>query len=167
MRGSERGALKRPASLVSVTLVTAVLTLAVAGVGASPRAMAAATGPQVDAAVQVTSMPAPTRAYVAPELAVHPDNPDIVALGAGEARSSTCSLHVSTSAGLSWTELSTPEPDGTKCVWSNAGPVLDLAFGPRGTLYYAFSAGTQEQWPQRTIYVARSDDLGRSFTTVT
>lgn len=148
-------------------LLVGVASLAVAGSGWSASASAQPDDPpQVDAAVQVTDTPSAARAYMAPVLATHPDNADVLALAAGEARSSACSLHVSTNAGLSWTEMDTPEPDGTRCVWSNNGPVLDVVFGPEGTLYYAFSAGTDREWPERTIYVARSNDMGQTFDSV-
>lgn len=124
--------------------------------------------PTIDGAVQVTGDPAVTRSYAGPVLATHPQDPNIIVIADGEARASRCGLQVSTNRGLSWSARSTPEPSGTTCVWANNGPVLDVAFSADGAaLYYAFSAGRPADWPQRTIYVARSTDLGESFELLT
>lgn len=123
-------------------------------------------GARADAAVQVTAMAAPARAYAAPELAVHPTDPSIIALAEGEARGSTCGLQVSTDAGLSWSEAAAPAVDGApRCVWSNNGRIVDIEFAPDGTLYYAFSAGAIGDYT-RKIFVAKSSDLGRTYQIV-
>lgn len=119
--------------------------------------------PVIDAAVQVSTDPTPVRAYAEPVVAVHPADPDVIAVGSGEARTSRCALHVSANAGLSWRALPGPAVEGLpRCVWSNNGGIVDLTFGPDGTLYYAFSAGAVSDWHRR-IFLARSGDLGRTF----
>src|SRR5438552_13828145 len=84
---------------------------------------------QVDAAVQVTGSANPFRAYASPVLAVDPNDSNVIVVASGEARSSQCGLNVSTDAGLSWTEASSPLPkEVAACVRNTNGPIADLAF---------------------------------------
>lgn len=119
----------------------------------------------VAASRQVTTDPMPARAHAVPDLAVHPADHRIVAMGHGEARSAQCFLSVSRNSGASWIttpiELSSKYP---KCVYSNLGPIVDVAFGADGTLYYAYS-GFDPATYQSRIYLLRSADLGLTFST--
>ncbi|MCA1692783.1 MAG: hypothetical protein LC733_11515, partial [Actinobacteria bacterium] len=56
--------------------------------------------PEVDAAVQVTADPSSGRGHAVPVLAVHPDEPQTLALAEGEAYSSRCMVHISRNGGL-------------------------------------------------------------------
>jgi hypothetical protein len=131
---------------------------------ACPSANAANTA-QVDGAVQVTGASNPFRAYASPSLAVDPRNPDTIVIAEGEARSSGCGVQFSTNAGLSWTEGASPLPkDVAACVRNTNGPLVDLAFAPDGTLFAAFAGYPKANDFHSKIYVARSTDLGRTFT---
>jgi hypothetical protein len=136
---------------------------AVAAVGATGVEAATTLRPEVDAAVQVTPNPTPYRAHATPVVAVSPDDPAVVAVAEGDARSGRCSLHVSTNAGLSWREATSPQPDDWPvCVRNTQGPIADLAFDTRGDLYYAFVGWKPDDWHSR-IFLARSSDLGSTW----
>lgn len=121
-------------------------------------------GVDVDAAVQVTKNPVPARGHVAPEIAVHPDHDDILAVAEGDATGGSCTVHVSVDRGLSWREAARPEmPDRwTRCPYTVISHVVDVTFGPEGTLYFAFS-GYDPETNEGQIFLAQSDDLGRSW----
>lgn len=125
----------------------------------------AADPPQVDGAVQVTGSANPFRAYASPVVAIDPRNKNSIVIAEGEARSSGCAVQFSTNAGLSWTEGASPLPkDVAACVRNTNGPIASLAFSPDGTLYYAFAGYPKVNDFHSKIYVARSTDLGRTFT---
>jgi hypothetical protein len=126
----------------------------------------AANSAQVDGAVQVTGASNPFRAYASPTVAVDPRDRNTVVVAEGEARSSGCGVQYSTNAGLSWTEGASPLPkDVAACVRNTNGPLASLAFAPDGTLYYAFAGYPKANDFHSKIYVARSSDLGRTFST--
>ncbi|MDQ4068892.1 MAG: glycoside hydrolase [Actinomycetota bacterium] len=107
----------------------------------------------------------PFRAHATPVVAVSPDDPAVLAIAEGEARSGRCSLHVSTNAGLSWHEATSPQPpEWPICVRNTQGPIADLAFDSSGTIYYAFVGWKPDDWHSR-IFLARSADAGRSWET--
>ncbi len=141
-------------------------TLAFAAVvGLACPAAHAADTPQIDGAVQVTGSVNPFRAFASPSLAVDPGDPDTIVIGHGEARSSGCGVQFSTNAGLSWTEGASPLPkDVAACVRNTNGPLVDLEFGPDSTLYAAFAGYPKANDFHSKIYLARSSDLGRTFT---
>ena len=143
----------------SMRWVLVVVVMALSGGGAA----LAADEPEVDAAVQVTKQPSPFRAYATPVVAVDPRRPGVLAIASADTRSSQCDLRVSTNGGLTWTELPGPDvPEWPNCVRNTQGPIADLAFSPDGTLYYAFVGWKPTDWHSR-IFLARSDDLGRTF----
>lgn len=143
--------------------------VAVGAMTSSPVALAAASGPAgitPEASVQVTSSPIPLRSYASPVVAVDPRNPDVIAVADGEARTSKCALQVSTDAGRTWREATTPQPpDAANCVRNTNGHIASLVFGADGTLYYAV-AGYKPSDFHSQIYVGRSTDLGATFDTV-
>jgi hypothetical protein len=118
----------------------------------------------VDAAVQVTTDPAAVRGHATPALAVDPRNRDVLAVAEGDAYSNTCSVEVSTNAGLSWSRATTPDvPSGWPgCLYAVTGEIADVAFGPDGALYYGFVGFNPTTYEQR-VFLARSDDLGRTW----
>lgn len=72
-------------------------------------------------------------------IAVHPNNDRIVVIAEAETRTSRCSVHVSTGAGASWAQGTSPQPAAAPgCVRNTEGPISDLVFSPDGTLFYAF-----------------------------
>lgn len=96
---------------------------------------------------------------------MHPDNSDVLVLAEGESYDAQCALHVSTDAGLSWTTRELPhDEDWPECMYSNLGPIADVAFAPDGTLYVAHSGHDPQTYHSR-IFVSRTADLGRSFDT--
>jgi hypothetical protein len=120
----------------------------------------------VSAAVQVTTNPVAVRGHAIPVVAVHPKNERIVAIAEAETRTSRCSIHVSTDAGASWAQGTSPQPAAApRCVRNTEGPISDLVFSPEGTLYYAFPGWRLDDWHSQ-IYLARSTDLGRTWETV-
>ncbi|HWB73262.1 MAG TPA: hypothetical protein VG452_13700 [Egibacteraceae bacterium] len=146
--------------LLALTLGLPLAASALLGAGSAD----APEPPAVDAAVQVTRTPT-VRAHAVPALAVHPDDPQVLAIGEGEAYGGRCALHVSTDAGLSWSATPIPQaPEWPGCVYANFGPVVDVAFGPDGTLYYAYSGFDPATYHQR-MFLARSGDLGATFDT--
>ncbi|MDQ3305600.1 MAG: glycoside hydrolase [Actinomycetota bacterium] len=126
----------------------------------------------VEAPRQVGTDGNPVRLYVQPQVAVHPDDPSLLALAAGEARNGGCALNVSRDGGLSW-GLAAPTlmPDELPfCVQRNYGPVLDMAFASDGTLYVGMSGSSYATDPPHpngpiTALIARTNDLGNTHQT--
>jgi len=140
-------------------MATALLVMvATPGAGAAPP-------PQVDGAVQVTAAVNPFRAYASATMAVDPRDKNTIVIADGEARSSGCGVQFSTNAGLSWNEGASLLPkDVAACVRNTNGPLVDLAFTPDGTLYAAFAGYPKANDFHSKIFVARSSDLGRTFS---
>lgn len=147
--------------IVLVVLLTGLVVLT-----AAPPATGQQDGVAVDGAVQVTSNPASSRGHVAPDVAIHPDDRQTIAVADGDAYSGDCSVHVSTNAGLSWTAATQPDVPGDwpNCTFVPFGPVADVEFSPEGTLYFAFN-GYNGSEQQGRVFLARSDDLGQSWQT--
>lgn len=151
----------RRSLLPLMPLAAAALAVVLPAAGAP-----AQVAPAVDGAVQVTADPAAVRGHATPVVAVHPNDDDVVAVAEGDAYTSVCSVHVSANAGLTWTEAAQPEvPSGwSGCLFAVTGVIADLAFGPDGTLYYAFDRVDPRTYRQR-LFLARSTDLGRTWAT--
>jgi hypothetical protein len=156
MRGSTLGRLRRCA--VVAVLATTVTVASPSG------AKEVVGGPSVDAAVQVTGTAAASRAHTVPVIAVDPRNPKVVAVAEADAYSSQCGVHISTNAGLSWARATAPKlpAEYPNCSFVYFGPVVDLTFGPDGTLYYALS-GYNPTTKKGRVYLARSGDLGSTW----
>lgn len=125
--------------------------------------------PAVDGAVEVTaSPPGAARGYTAPAVAVAPGDDRTVVVAAADVYSGECTVRVSTDGGLRWRDAARPQvPAGwPNCTFVNFGPVVDVEFGPDGTLYYAFSGYDPERHKGR-VFLARSEDLGASWDTTT
>lgn len=121
--------------------------------------------PVADGAVQVTATPAEVRGHAVPALAVHPDDPHVLALVEGDAYAARCSLHLSSDAGLTWSAQPLPvDEEWPQCMYANLGPIADVAFAPDGTLLVAHSGHDPETYQSR-IFVSRSSDLGASWRT--
>ncbi|MDQ3898220.1 MAG: glycoside hydrolase [Actinomycetota bacterium] len=144
-----------------LALAAAVALVPWASAGAAPLKQ-----PEVDGAVQVTSDLGSGRGHATPVLAMHPDDPQTLVLAEGDAYTSRCMVHVSRNGGLTWSNATQPQtpPDWPGCGFAVTGALADLAFAPDGTLYYAFSAFQPTTYQQR-IYLARSSDLGMTWTT--
>ena len=149
----------RRSALTRLVFAAGAFLLTASGAGAQ-------TAPHVSAAVQVTTNPVAVRGHAIPVVAVHPKNERIVAIAEAETRTSRCSIHVSTDAGASWAQGTSPQPAAApRCVRNTEGPISDLVFSPEGTLYYAFPGWRLDDWHSQ-IYLARSTDLGRTWETV-
>lgn len=142
-------------------------------------ALSAQGEPTVTNAVQVTSNPDPNRAHAHPQIAVHPDTGELVIVEGQPRNTRSCNVHISVNDGRTWTRGGDLMPDQYQdCTLSGEyGPYATLAFANDGTLYVAFVASrhpesamaVQASHPlppeNRHVFLARSDDSGRSFTT--
>lgn len=128
----------------------------------------AETTPVVDAAVQVTSNPVAVRGHATPVVAMHPEDPNVLAVAEADAYANECTVHTSTDAGLTWTRAAEPEApsDWPGCMFSVTGVIADLAFASDGSLYYAFGRFDPNTYQQQ-LFLARSSDLGRTWNTAT
>ncbi len=128
-----------------------------------------AGAPTVEAARQVTNENDPARLYVTPVVAVHPGDPQIVAVGVGDARNGQCGVRISRDGGLSWASTANVMPAATPfCVQRNFGTVMGMAFASDGTLHLALSGSSvQTGHPNGpiTAIAARSADLGMTWQT--
>lgn len=150
----------------------AVLALAAMTVVMAPVTAGAQQEPVVEAARQVTTESNPTRAFVLPQIAVHPDDASVAAMVVADARNGDCGLHVTADGGRSW-EKTIPSllPDDMDfCLDpTSPGTYLDLTFSPDGVLYAAFYAASfEEGFPDgpETGYVLRTEDLGATHEVV-
>lgn len=154
-----------------VAWTSVVLALALTGVSGVARAVDDPGPPRVAGAVQVTQNPTPVRAHSSPQIAVNPDNGELVVVESDVRGSRACSVHLSVDGGRTWAPGGNPMVDPyTDCgFFAEYGPYATTAFGPDGTLFVAFVASelldrVRNDTP-RHVFLARSDDGGRTFTT--
>ncbi|MGH9150137.1 MAG: sialidase family protein, partial [Acidimicrobiales bacterium] len=152
------------------------LSLVLAGLTVAPpaRGQAAQAPPRVTAAVQVTANLDPARGHSSPQIAVNPLNGELV-IGEGEARTTQrCNTHISTDGGRSWSPGGNPmvEPFTNCTLQATNGNYISLHFDPRGVLWAAFLGSEHkfsDELPRadvpRHVYLARSEDSGRTWTT--
>ncbi len=154
-------------------LVASIVGVVVAGViGVGPPAGAAEA--VVTAATQVTSNPTPVRAHSTPQIARNPRTGELVVVESdprGVTRS--CNVHISADRGRSWAPGGSPmvEPFTDCSFYAEYGAYATLAFAGDGTLYLAFVANEplnriRNETP-RHVFLARSEDSGRTFDTTT
>ena len=130
--------------------------------------------PIAGAAVQVTANPAPVRNHSTPQIARNPKTGELVVVESDpRSQTRTCNIHISADDGRSWAPGGNPMMESqTDCaIYAEYGPYASLAFGNDGTLYVAFVASEQlnriRNATPRSIFLARSEDSGRSFATTT
>ena len=153
---------------------------AVVGVAAVMAALSAslpvgaADGPVVTAAVQVTSNPAAVRGHSTPQIAVNPTNRELVVVESDpRSATRTCNIHISADDGRSWSPGGDPmQKPFTDCsFYAEYGAYATLEFARDGTLYVALVAsealGRLRDETPRSVFLARSTDGGRTFTTAT
>ena len=147
--------------------------LAVTGMAAfaaMPGAGMAAGPPQLTKPVNATKADLnPQRTYGGPSLSVNPDDPDIIVGGFIEFRARKCGLIRSTDGGATWKILeSTPEIKSQPyCQAANSNIFhAPVAWGRDNTLYLATHAWDETTRTQTSIIVARSTDLGDTWSTV-
>jgi hypothetical protein len=166
-----RARVQKGRRLRSVSIAVAVAVGMAAG-GAGP--VGAAGDPVVTAAAQVTSDPNPVRAHSTPQIAYNPKTGELV-LVESDPRSATraCTVHLSTDRGRSWAPGGDPmvRPFTDCSFYAEYGPYATLAFASDGRLYMAFVASEplnriRNETP-RHVFLARSEDSGRTFQTTT
>ena len=158
------------------------------GIGAAlfaPGALgqSSARPPVVTAAVQVTPTPASVRAHTSPLIARNPRNGELVVAEVDARGSRECVVHISTDSGRSWfaggNMMVAPYTDCS--IGAEYGTYFNVFFGNDGTLYIPFAANdpakltgpravtTEDDRDSipRNVYMARSTDSGRTFTTAT
>lgn len=128
----------------------------------------------VTQAVQVTHNPTSVRAHSSPQMAMNPTNGELAVVEADIRGDHRCAVHLSADGGRTWSEGGDPmlEPF-TECsrIVIN-GPYATLAYDDEGALYMAFRA-SDPKWSNphppptipRHVFLARSDDGGRTFET--
>ena len=157
----------RPVALALLAVSVAVLS--------APAGAQKDTEPLVTAAAQVTQNPNPVRAHSSPQIARHPENGDLVIAETDVFGNPDFSVkvHVSSDEGRSWAPGGDPmmKPFTWNSDLAINGPYVTMAFDSDGVLYLAFSA-TDPKYANlsraerpRPIFLARSTDAGRSFTT--
>lgn len=159
---------RRAVTLIATAVMAVALVLPTIGVAQEQSdGQPQDGGPVVEQARQVTTSTDRTRLFAIPEITVHPDDPERLALVAGDARNAGCFVYTSQDGGLSWSSGVNVAPDeDTFCYQRNFGPASDIQWASDGTLLVAFSASTVEEGHPNgptTAYVARSDDGGQTF----
>ena len=144
------------------------------GVGSVALAvLPAGAAPVVTQAVQVTADPIPVRAHTSPQLARNPKTGELVIVEGDIRGSRQCNVHVSIDDGRSWQVGGQPlKAPYTDCSFhADWGPYATMAFDPSGRLLMAIEASDPKFFDQtrndapRHIFVAASEDSGRSWTT--
>ncbi|MGH9279676.1 MAG: sialidase family protein, partial [Acidimicrobiales bacterium] len=133
-----------------------------------------AGAPSVTAAVQVTDNRDPNRAHTTPQIAVNPKTGEIV-IGSAEVRTKrTCDIHISVDEGRTWFAGGDPmlAPYTDCSQQATNGPYITFQFTPDGTLWAAFMGNDPKYTTlnnridtPRHVFVARSTDSGRSWST--
>ena len=147
-------------------LLCSVAVIVLLGMAAQPVGAQIATG-----AVQVTNDPAPLRSHSSPHMAVNPKTGELVTVESDVRGNRACAVHISTDRGRSWFVGGDPmtKPFNDCGFYAEYGPLAHLAFASDGTLYVTFVASdflnrVRNSTP-RHIFLARSTDSGRTFTT--
>jgi hypothetical protein len=130
--------------------------------------------PAVLAAVQVTANGDAARAHSTPQIARNPLTGELVIASAEVRTKKTCDIHISVDDGRSWFEGGSPmtKPFTDCSLQATNGPYITLQFTPQGTLFASFFGSDPKYATQlnrndipRHIFVARSEDSGRNWTT--
>ena len=131
-------------------------------------------GPIVTGAVQVTSNPDPGRGHSTPQLARNPVTGELVIAEAEVRTRKTCDIHISADDGLTWFDGGSPmtKPFTDCSLQATNGPYITMQFTPDGTLFASFFGSDPKYTSElnrndipRHIFVARSEDSGRTWST--
>jgi hypothetical protein len=143
-------------------VVAGVLAVAMTSAGGAQESDA----PAVTPAIQVTDQVDPARAHNQPQILVHPDDPQILAIIEADFLTSRCHAHISRDGGRTWVQAggSPVPPEYQACARPAFGPYLAGAFGADGTLYMvaAGSESASNRGPT-DAFAARSTDLGETW----
>lgn len=118
-------------------------------------------GVEVEPELPATTRDAQQQAATSPVLAVHPDEPEFVALANRiEAPAFGCALQVSGDAGRTFvpTEPVSDLPEESETCYAP-----DVTFGPDGTLYYLFTGLAGRGNRPVGAYLTSTPDRGRTF----
>ncbi len=129
--------------------------------------------PVVTAAVQVTTNPNPTRAHSSPQLARNAQTGELVIVETDVYGGFGINVHISADGGRTWAPGGNPmmEPYTWNSDFAINGPYVTAAFNRDNVLYLAFTAtdpataALNRTERPRPLFVARSEDSGRTFTT--
>ncbi len=158
----EAGQRRRAVRSWAAVALVSVLVLAWASAGVAQEQ----EPPAVTGSVQVTDDVNPTRAHNQPQVLVHPDDDELLAVVEADFLSSTCQVHISRDGGRTWTKASGSPvpPEYPACSRPTFGPYLAAAFGVDGTLYMvAAGSETGGNRGPTDAFVARSTDLGETW----
>jgi len=156
---------------VTWLLLGALLAVSGAGAGAQEALL---EEPIVTGAVQVTGNQDAARAHSTPQIARNPLTGELVIAEAEVRTKKTCDIHISGDDGRSWFDGGSPmvKPFTDCSLQATNGPYITLQFTPDGTLFAGFFASDPKYVTQlnrseipRHIFVARSDDSGRTWST--
>lgn len=153
--------------MVGVRVLAGVTALAAATavwfVGSTPRPPPVAQRDLAPAPVsEQADDPLDISANTTPSLARSPVDPSSIVLAHRvDQPTFSCGFHVSSDGGVSWQESAIPEPPGTepKCY------APDVAFGADGTLYVSFLMLAGLGNVPDSLWIASSDDGGRTLST--
>ncbi|HEX6595361.1 MAG TPA: sialidase family protein [Acidimicrobiales bacterium] len=146
--------------------------MAVAALGAPAGAQEESPGVVTDA-VQVTDNPAFVRGHSSPVIGRNPDTGELVVVETDVYAGFGIKVHISGNSGRSWSEGGDPmsRPFTWNSDYAINGPYFTVAFDEAGTMYLAFTAAdparsdiNRTERP-RPVFLARSSDSGRTFTT--
>ncbi len=147
-------------------VVLAGLALAVAGQGGA----SAADPLRITRPVHATKFDVdPARTYLTPWFAVDPNDKLRVAGAFIESRSKRCGFMRSSDGGTTWTrmEASPAPPSYPFCLMTNSHTFQGkVAWGRDGALYYTLAGWDTHDAPRRSVFLARSEDFGESWTPV-
>lgn len=142
---------------VLLPLVAALLGLGAVATGVFLVVLAERPEAQPDVFV---NPPGPIDANNTPTLARNPNDPDNVVVAARRDRPQfTARLYWTQDGGQEWRPTQLPLPEGRDRAYAP-----DVAFGPDGTLYVSYVNLTGQGNTPETLWVARSDDGGRTLS---
>lgn len=159
-------------SRLRIRRLTATAVIVTATLLAAP-ASAQTENIVVDAASQVTTNPTPARAHSSPQIARNPKTGELVTIETDVYGGFGVNVHISRDDGRSWARGGDPmmKPFTWNSDLAINGPYFGLTFDTMGTLFLTFSA-TDPRFADRNrsdrprpVFLARSTDSGRIFTT--
>jgi hypothetical protein len=137
--------------------------------------------PVATGAVQVTDNPVPVRAHNSPQLARNPKTGELVVAEVDSFGSRECTVHISVDDGRSWFRGGNPmvKPFTDCSIGAEWGTYFNVFFDRNGVLYVPFAANDPQalaeprpvttedtrDYVPRHVFLARSTDGGRSFST--
>ena len=153
-----------------LALVAALIVLVTAPAGAQDESTAVVTD-----AVQVTDNPAWVRGHSSPTIAMNPKNGDLVIVETDVYAGFGINVHRSDNGGRTWARGGDPmqKPYTWNSDYAINGPYFTSVFDNDGVLYVAFTAANPADSQinradrPRPVFLAKSADGGRTFTTST